>query len=213
MMSMYKGLRPRWRSEKVAQNFIDQMRCHALPHLGKLRVDQIGKRDLLNVLEHIWTTKPETARRVRRHVKAVLDWCTANDHVVENVCDSRLDGALPRHRAKRNHFASAPHPMVADVLRSVEVSGAALAAKLEIMWTMLTAARSGETRGERWSEIDLESRTWTVPAERMKAGVVYRVPLSDAAITVLERAKALRDGATCYSPPRLAEASRLAIWR
>ena len=86
-----------------------------------------------------------------------------------------------------------PHGEVADALRVIDESKAGLSTKLALRFTVLTAVRSGETRGATWSEIDLEARTWTISASRMKGGAEHRVPLSDAAMDVLAQAWALRE--------------------
>ena len=111
----------------------------------------------------------------------------------DNPCGEGIDGALPRLPARRSHFRALPHAEVADALRVIDESKAGLSAKLALRYTILTAVRSGETRGATWSEIDLEASIWTIPAERMKAGAEHRVPLSDAAMDVLAQAWALRE--------------------
>ncbi|MCY4240498.1 MAG: tyrosine-type recombinase/integrase [Rhodobacter sp.] len=200
----YDGLKTRWRSEKVRRTWWQQMELHALPRLGGLRVDRIGREDVLAVLTPIWAGKPEIARKVRARIKAVLAWAEAHGHCDANVAGEAIDGALPSMRGTGRNFRALPYREVAAALETVEASGASLAAKLCLRLTVLTAARSGEVRGMTWAEIDLEAATWTVPGGRMKAGREHRVPLSAAAADALARAEALRvEGSDlCFPSPR-----------
>ena len=104
-----------------------------------------------------------------------------------------IDAALPKMPAVKAHFRALPYQDVGAALSKIEAASASLSTRLCLRFLVLTAARSGEARGARWDEIDLEALTWTIPASRMKAGREYRVPLSDAALDVLHRAKALDD--------------------
>ena len=193
----YDALRPRWRSDKVAANWKQQLERHAMRRLGPLHVDAIGRADVLKVLEPIWTTKPEAARRVRRCIKATLQWCVSHGHVEQNMAGEVLDGALPRQPSVKAHLRALPYVDVPEAINALD--GDSMGA-LALRFTILTAARSGETRGATWSEIDLDRREWRIPGERMKAGREHRVPLSDAALAVLERARALDDGSGLVFP-------------
>ena len=188
------ALRPRWRNRKHATDWLATLERHAFPVLGNLAVDRIRGKDVLRVLTPIWTRRPETARRVRQRIRAVLRWCWAHGYVADNVAGEGIDGALPAMPAVKAHFRALPYPEVRAALEQVEASGASQAAKLCLGFLILTAARSGEARGAMWAEIDTEAREWRIPGERMKAAVDHRVPLSDAALDALERARALDDG-------------------
>ena len=189
----YRALRPRWRSDKVAANWMQQLERHAFGRLGGIPVDRIGREDVLRVLTPIWTSKPETARRVRRCIKATLRWCQAKGLIESNVAGETIDGALPKMPAVKKHFRALPYRQVPAALNTIEASTASLAAKLALRFVILSATRSGEVRGATWDEIDLDDRVWRIPGERMKAGAEHRVPLSDAAIEVLEEARLLDD--------------------
>ena len=192
--------RARWRSEKTAKNWKQGMKKHVLPVIGELRVDQIGREDVLRILIPIWTTKPEVARKQRNRIRAVLSWCQAYGFIEHNVAGEMIDGALPAMPAIKEHFRALPYQEVPAALETVEASGASLASKLCFRFVVLTATRSGEARGATWSEIDLETKEWRIPAIRMKAGIEHRVPLSDAALAVLEQAQILRDGSDLIFP-------------
>ena len=185
--------RPRWRNPKTDQNWTAALERHAFPILGNIRVDRIGREDVLRVLTPLWTSKPEQARKLRRRIRATLAWCQAHGHIEHNIAGEVIDGALPAQPAVREHLRALPYRDVAAALATVESSRASLPAKLCLCFTVLTAARSGETRGATWPEIDLEAREWRIPANRMKSAVEHRVPLSDAAMAVLQRVQPLRN--------------------
>ena len=184
---------PRWRNGKHTANWMTTLVRHALPVIGDMPVDRIGREDVLRVLTPIWTAKPETARRVRQRIRAVLRWCQAHGFVEFNMAGEVIDGALPLTSKMKAHFRALPYREVTGLLATVEASRASLSTKLCLRFLILTAARSGEARGATWDEIDLDACEWRIPGERMKAGVAHRVPLSDAALIVLTQACTLRD--------------------
>ncbi len=197
------ALRPRWRNHKHATDWMATLERHAYPVIGDMSVDRIRREDVLRTLTPIWTHRPETARRVRQRMRAVLRWCWAHGHVAENVAGEGIDGALPKMPAVRQHFRALPYSEVASALETVEASRASKAAKLCLRFLVLTAARSGEARGATWAEVDAEAREWRIPGDRMKRGAEHRVPLSDAALGVLERARPLDDGSGLIFPSAL----------
>ena len=197
------ALRPRWRNHKHATDWIATLERHAYPVIGDMSVDRIRREDVLRTLTPIWTHRPETARRVRQRMRAVLRWCWAHGYVSENVAGEGIDGALPKMPAVRQHFRALPYSEVASALEAVEASHASQPAKLCLRFLILTAARSGEARGATWPEIDMEAREWRIPADRMKGGATHRVPLSDAALAALDRARALDDGSGLVFPSPL----------
>ena len=185
--------RARWRSEKHAFNWLSSLERYAFPILGRMPVDRITGQDVLSVLGPIWSSQADTARRVRQRIRTVLGFALAHGYVASNAADGGIDGALPRVPTRAKHFGSLAYPDVARALEAVEASGASWSAKGCFRFLILTACRSGEARGATWGEMDLEGREWRIPAERMKAGAEHRVPLSDAAVAVLERMKPLQD--------------------
>ncbi|MCY3987099.1 MAG: integrase arm-type DNA-binding domain-containing protein [Gammaproteobacteria bacterium] len=194
----YEVLRPRWRSDKVAANWMQKWERHAMPRLGDIPVDRIGREHVLTVLTPIWTTKPETGRKVRQNIRATLKWCQAHGFVQFNAAGDAIDGALPRMPAVKAHFRALPYAEIPEALEIVQTSGASRVAKLALKFLIFTAARSGEVRGATWTEI--QSDVWKIPGERMKAGVEHRVPLSAPALEVLEHARALNDGSALIFP-------------
>lgn len=191
---------PRWRNGKHTTNWWGSLEHHALPVIGDMRVDRIHRRDVLAVLEPIWSARPETARRVRQRIRTVLRWCEAHDYCAGNAAGEALNGALPPMPRLRAHHRALPYRDVTEALAAVDASHASLAAKLCFRFLVLTAARSGEARGAVWDEIDGTAREWRIPAERMKGWAPHRVPLSGAALAVLEQAGPLRDGSALVFP-------------
>ena len=198
--AVHKANRPRWRNAHHTASWMQTLERHAFATLGSLPVHRIQQGDVLRVLEPIWTTKPETARRVRQRVRTVLAWALAQGYIDSNPADERIDAALPRMPKVKAHLRALDYREVPAALAVVDASRASPAARLCLRFAVLTAARSGESRGARWSEIDLEARQWRIPGDRMKAGVEHRVPLTDDAVAVLERARTLDDGSGLVFP-------------
>ncbi len=190
----YETLRPRWRNDKVAANWMQQLERHAFKRLGSLPVNHIRGEDVLAVLTPIWTSKPETARRVRRCIRATLQWCQAHGYTDFNAAGEAIDGALPRMAAVKAHFRALSYKELPKAMRMIEASAASRSSKLALQFLILTAGRSGEVRGATWSEVDFDERLWRIPGERMKSGAEHRVPLSEAAMGLLDRAENLDGG-------------------
>jgi integrase len=152
-------------------------------------VDTIITDDVLAVLKPIWQAKAETASRLRGRIEKVLDAAKAKGfRDGENPARWRghLDHLLPKpSKLERGHHAAMPYEDVAAFMGELRQREAMAARALE--FCILTAARSGEVLGLRWSEVDLDKALWTVPAERMKAGRTHRVPLCDGAVVILKQ--------------------------
>ena len=191
---------PRWRSEKHAKSWLRVLERYAFPIIGDTPVDRVESSDVLAVLDPIWTTKSETARRVRQRMRTIFRWAMSHGFIDNNPAGEVVEGALLPMPHIREHFRSLPFQEVGAALKTVEESGASLSAKLCLRFLVLTAARSGEARGATWDEMDLEARTWRIHGSRMKAGVEHRVPLSEQALAVLDQAYLLRDKAGVVFP-------------
>ena len=175
-----------FRNEKHKAQWKSTLDTYAAPLRAK-SVDSIVTDDVLAVLKPIWTIKAETASRVRGRIEKVLDAAKAKGfRDGENPARWRghLDHLLPKpSKLARGHHAAMAYEDVATFIGILRERNATAALALE--FCMLTAARSGEVLGARWSEIDLEKKIWTVPANRMKAGRELRVPLSARAVSIL----------------------------
>ncbi len=179
-----------WKNGKHRAQWLATLESYAFPTLGERAVDRIESGDVRDVLGPIWLDKPETARRVRQRVGTVLDYAVGKGWRAHPLAMASVTKALPRQPRKDGRFEAMPFadvPAFAVELRSRTSMG-----RLALEAAILTAARSGEVRGARWDELDLEGATWTIPAERMKAGRVHVVPLSPAALAVFRRAAAFR---------------------
>jgi integrase len=165
------------------------MKTYVTPVFGNLFVRDVGLPHVMAVLEPIWREKNETASRLRGRIELVLDWATARgmrDGLYPARWRCHLDKLLPKPSKvqKVEHFSALA---VAEVgafmerLRAVEGMG-----PRALEFAILTAARSGQVRGAKWEEIDLATRVWIVPADRMKAGREHRVPLSEQAIALIQ---------------------------
>ena len=192
----------RWKNPKESVNWRGCLNAYAYPAFGNTRIDRVTRADVLNALKPVWTSKPSIARKLRQRIRQIFAAAMAFGYIDLNPAGEVIDAALPRTPAVAAHFRALPYQDVPDVLRRVEVSQAGLASKLCFQFLALTAGRSGEARGARWEEVDMESRTWTIPGSRMKAGVEHRVPLSDQALDVLRRAKTLDDDSGLVFPSR-----------
>lgn len=189
---------PGWRNKKHAEQWRATLKTYAQPVFGERPVDQVDLGLVMRALEPIWTTKTETASRVRGRVEAILDWATVRGfRTGHNPARWRghLDALLPaRTRVKKvEHHAALPYAELPSFVSELRERPAVAARALEFL--ILTAARTGEVIRADWSEIDLEKKIWTIPPERMKAGREHRVPLSVRATEVLSALPEPRTGA------------------
>lgn len=177
-----------WRNAKHAGQWTATLRTYAFPSIGGLQVSAVETAHVVGVLEPLWSAMPETASRLRGRIEAVLDWAKARGYRDgENPArwKGHLSVILPAAgKVKRvKHHPALDYRQIGDFLRALDnVEGVGAQA---LRFVILTAARSGEVRGARWSEIDWDAKVWTVPAGRMKGGREHRVPLSDEACALL----------------------------
>ena len=167
---------------------------YVFPRLGRKSVADITTADALAVLTHdmLWSTKRETARKVRQRISAIMDWAAAEGHRTDNPCHA-LKAALPKAGHKTQHQRALPYDRVSDALAAVRASAAYPTTKLAFELLVLTATRSGEVRRARWEEFDRDAAVWTIPGERTKTARPHRIPLSPRALDVLREAAELRD--------------------
>ena len=181
-----------WRNEKHAAQWAATLATYADPVLGRLSVQAIDTGIVLKVLEPIWTAKPETASRLRGRIEAVLDWAKVRGYRGgENPARWRghIDKLLPARSKVRRvaHHAALLYAELQGFLVNLREQDSVAARALE--FTILTAARTGETIGVRWSEFNIAGKVWTIPAARMKAGKEHRVPLSERVLAILSEMK------------------------
>ena len=176
------------------------LRDYAMWRLEEMPVNRIGTADVMAVLLPIWAEKRETARRVRQRISAVMRWAVAQGYREDNPAGDAIGAALPKSGLRTRHQPALPYPDVGEAMERVRASRAHPTTVLAFEFLVLTACRSGEVRGARWEEMDLERREWRIPAERMKTGREHRVPLSRGALAVLHKARALADGSGLVFP-------------
>lgn len=201
-----------WSNPKHADQWRNTLATYASPTIGKVLVRDVDTAHVVKLLttSDLWTTKNETASRVRGRVENVLDWARVRGYRTgENPARWRghLDKLLPRPSKVQkagNHAALDWREVSAfwSALAGIEGMGGAA-----LRFAILTAARSGEVRGATWSEIDLEAATWTVPAARMKAGREHRVPLSPAAVALLRAVPRIDETDLVFPSQKKAELS------
>ena len=182
-----------WKNEKHAEQWTNTLTTYASPVFGSLPVADITTPLVLRVLEPIWTTKTETASRVRGRVEKVLDWCkTQGYRTGDNPAAWRghLENLLsaPQKTKKAEHHPALPWREIGTFMQELRTMPGTAALATEFI--ILTNCRTSEAIEARWSEIDTVEKRWTIPAARMKAAKEHTIPLSDAALAVLQRLKA-----------------------
>lgn len=197
---VHEELKPGWKNEKHAAQWIGTLETYVFPKLGGKPLDAIMPADCADVLRPIWLEKAETASRVRQRMHATLQWCWAHGHISANPV-SVVDHLLPKQNAKKEHQPAMPWRDIPAFVRAqlsdIEPGDNTRAA---LLFLILMAARSGEVRGATWSEFDLDGGIWTVPASRMKAGEPHRVPLSSAALDIVKTLKEQKQHETFVFP-------------
>ncbi len=178
-----------WKNAKHAQQWTNSLEAYVFPTLGHLPISEVSTDLVLKILDPIWVTKAETASRVRQRIETIWDYGKARNYMSgENP--ARLKGHLDKILSKTakvkrvRHFPALPYNEIGSFVKELRTRSGYSALGLEFL--ILTAARTGEIIGAKWSEIDLEKAVWTIPSERMKAGVEHRVPLSSRAVEILE---------------------------
>jgi integrase len=197
---------PEWKNAKHRAQWEATLRTYASPVIGKMPVDKIALSQIVEILSPLWTTKTETATRLRSRIEAVLSWATASGHRTgDNPARWRgnLDaGILAKPGKLKNvkHHAAMAIDSLPEFFALLHSQSGTAARALEYL--ILTAARSGEVRGARWDEIDFDAATWTIPASRMKAGKEHAVPLTKAAIDLLKRLPRFENDDVVFAAPR-----------
>jgi len=205
----------KWRNARHAQQWPSSLAEYAEPIIGNLPIDAIDVPLILKILEQpvparngspagsLWLTRPETARRLRGRLEAILDWSKARGHrggenpaawsIISNVLPA------PSKLARVEHHVALVHSKIPEFMTKLRTRQGNAARALE--FTVLTAARSGETLGARWNEIDFATKTWTIPENRMKALKEHRVPLSARAVEILKAIPRETDNDRIFNGP------------
>jgi integrase len=201
-----------WSNAKHRAQWHGTLNNYVYPAIGDLSPAKITTSHIVELLRPIWSSKPETAHRVRGRIEAILDYAAdPDDMAFRNPAakSAQLLRALPKvKRTVINHPALPYHELPVFF---ADLAGRSHGAELALAFAVLTAARTGETTGARWSEIDVANRLWIVPAARMKTRHEHRVPLSDAALAVLDRARQMSPGAFIFRGARDVPLSNMAL--
>lgn len=213
-LSCWRARSQEFRNAKHAKQWLSTLNLYASPILGNLPVDQIELAHVVRVLEPIWTEKTETASRLRGRIETVLEWAKASGYRNggENPAKwETLKHVLPKPAKVRKveHHAALPWQQMGAFMAELRKREGMGARALE--FAILTAARSGEVRGATWDEIDFDAKVWTVPAERMKGHKTHRVPLSDAAVKLLEALPRMKGSPYVFHAPRGGKLSDMSL--
>lgn len=178
-----------WKNAKHADQWTNTLSTYASPIIGHLPVAEIDTGLVVKCLTPIWETKTETASRLRGRIESILGWATTSGYRIgENPArwKGHLDNLLATisKASRTKHHPSLPWQRMNELITALRARDGASARAIE--FTILTACRSGEVRGAKWSEFDREKKVWTIPAERMKAGREHEVPLSEAVLALLK---------------------------
>jgi integrase len=203
-----------FKNGKHAAQWRTTLETYAYPVIGRLPVDKVELAHIVQILEPIWTTKTETAARLRGRIESVLAYATVSGYRSgDNPARWRgnLDAVLakPSKVKKVQHHRAIPWQEVGAFMVDLRQREGVAARALEFL--ILTATRSGEVRGATWEEFDLDSKTWTVPAERMKAGKTHTIPLCADAVRLLKALPRLDDSPYIFPAPRGGQLSDMAL--
>ena len=180
---------PTWKNGgKSAKLWRATLQNYAFPVIGQKPVANITPSDVMTILDPIWTTKPETAKRVKHRMSRTFKWAKAQGLCADDPTDGIIE-ALPKTATLKKALKMIPHNQVAQAIDTIQRSGASPSTILCFEFQVLTATRSGEVRRAEWSEIDETKQMWSIPATRTKTGRAHRVPLSSRALAILAEAK------------------------
>ena len=191
---------PTWKNRKHSDAWLKTLETYAFPVIGDMPLDSVRRRDVLNVLLPIWTTKAETARRVRQRMSKIFRWGMCNEYNELNPAGEEISEALPSLSRNREHQRALDYGDCSAAIKAVEATSADRITKLCFYLIVLTACRNGEARFSRWDEVNLQAGVWTVPAERMKMNREHRIPLSDKALSAFQSALELRESSELVFP-------------
>jgi integrase len=203
-----------WRNIKHASQWMNTIATYCSPVFGELPVQLVDVGLVMKAIEPLWATKPETAGRVRGRIERILDWAKVRGYRHgENPARWRghLDHLLPaRGKIRRvQHHAALAYAEIPAFVTALRGRNAIAARALE--FAILTAARTGEVLGAKWSEIDLDARVWVIPAERMKGGREHRVPLADRVLELIKNMMASKQNDYIFYGDRRATLSNMSL--
>ena len=191
----------KWKRPATAGYIENSFERYAYPIIGSMKIDRIKVPHIEDVLLPIFKDgKPAAAKDLRRRMSAVFELAEARQYITHNPCGKALDAVMPATNGHKSQRAM-HYKVIPDAYANIrDCKNVVWAARYCVEFVILTATRSAEARGARWSEIDMDAATWTIPADRMKAKREHVIPLSSAALAVLEKAKGASDGSGLVFP-------------
>ena len=186
----------------LRNQWIASLETYVFPNIGTKPVDKVTSANVMACLTPIWHSRSTTAKRILQRISAIMRWSVGQGFREDNPADERIIAALGSNSRPSKHFQAVHHTEVAAAIGMFRGSRAYPTVRLAVEFAILTATRSGETRGARWSEINLVERLWEIPAGRMKADRSHRVPLSDRAVDLLTEAARFKNPGGLVFPYR-----------
>lgn len=211
---LHAELSPSWKNDKHGQQWINTLEQYVFPIIGKLSLDLIQPRHIADTLRPIWLDIPETASRVKQRIHAVMAWGWAHEYCQSNPVEvvQHLLPPQPSKSVRTKHQPAMPWTELPLFIKTHLREGNRYDVTRPMLeFLILTAARSGEVRGMTWSEVDFQEETWIIPAERMKAKQVHRVPLSKRAIDILRSQEGFHRELVFPSPRKQEELSDMVL--
>ena len=190
--TLHQDLLPGWKNAKHGQQWINTLTEYVFPKLGGKFLHETQPGDVAEVLKPIWLTKAETASRVKQRIHAVFSWGWAHGHCQSNPVDvvGHLLAQQPGKATRTQHHPAMPWREVPEFVQNqLRPGNRPEVSRTLLEFVILTACRSGEARGMTWDEVDFKDKVWSIPAERMKARVSHRIPLSPRAMAILQMQK------------------------
>ena len=212
--TLHRDLLPGWKNPKHGQQWINTLQEYVFPKLGSKLLHEIQPGDVAEVLKPIWLTKAETASRVKQRIHAVISWGWAHGYCQSNPVDvvGHLLAQQPGKAVRTRHHPAMPWREIPEfVQKHLRLGNRPEVTRTLLEFVILTACRSGEARGITWNEIDLKNKIWTIPAERMKAKLPHRIPLSPRVVEILHDQKGRHETLVFPSARDKVELSDMAI--
>lgn len=212
--TVHTELKSGWKNEKHGKQWLTTLEKHAFQHIGSIKLNNLTASNIAMVLRPIWLSHPETAKRTKQRIHTVMAWGWAHGYCSANPVDvvGHLLPQQPSETLRRVHQPAMPWRNIPLFLAThIQNDEPYNVSKTLLSFVILTACRSGEARAMRWSELDFKNKVWTIPAEKMKAGMLHRVPLSNQAVTIIDKMKGLHEELVFPSPRKQIVLSDMAL--
>ena len=185
---VHADMKAGWKNGKHIAQWINTLHTYVFPLIGHKPLSEIDVSDISDALRPIWLTKAETATRVKQRIHQVMEWSCAQGLRVGNPVNGvrHLLPKQPSASVRVQHHPAMPWVNIPDFVKT-HITDTENVSRLLLLFVILTAVRSGEARGARWSEFNLEQKVWTIPAIRMKSQVIHRVPLAKPVVALLKK--------------------------